>query len=252
MKDEDPIDLSAQILNKMFEDLNAMNSNLLTENKIRIGIELELRKKNIELQKALDKTNFLIGEVHHRSKNNLQLLSSLIFLETEINGLDSVSLFADRLQGKIIALGKVHEYLLKEIHETEINLGTYIQETASAIADSFGFNGGLEVSSGTNTVSSDTCSYIGLIINELISNSIKHAWISSSVSKKIMIEVSNTALTFELHYSDNGIGYNLSMLEKNDGHGLAIVRILCNEQLDGEIEQCSIHANCLLLKIPTG
>jgi two-component sensor histidine kinase len=254
-KKDEKISLSAQIQNKLIEDLHTVNAELNEEVKIRVAAEEELLKANKSLQESLKVKQSLIEEVHHRVKNNLQLMSSLLYLQAEEEGEEwTIKEFISSVQGRIIAIRNVHEMFLGNVQNDSVNIVEYLQNTIPLISKSLDFKGSISILGEENVqMRIDRCSYLGLVLNELISNSVKHAWKNHEDNRviKIIVKVDKKNV-LKIQYLDNGS--NIKSSSSKMGKGSFIVETLCTSHLQGTInncvQDCIEDLKCILIAIP--
>lgn len=172
---------------------------------LAIPLLIFIRKKNRKLNKLLQKNSFLLGELNHRTKNNLQLIVSLTARETnktshtEITGLTN-------LASKIESIASLHKQLYLNDELKSVRSKPYIEEIIASIEPFLKNNGiGIETDIDDVAIDSNQSLYIGLIINELFVNSIKHAFAGRS-DKHISIAVKSERKQLEIRYADNGTG----------------------------------------------
>lgn len=201
-----------------------------------------LEKQNKELKRTLiskEEKEILLKEIHHRVKNNLQIINSLIRLQSHYMTADN---FLDKLaetENRIRSMALVHEKLYKSEQLSRLNANTYISELTSNILDTFESNTPINIQYEIENIQYkiDSLIPLGLIINEIISNSIKYAFIGQSkgvITIKLKYD-SNKKITY-FQISDNGIGADLSYDQLcEDSLGMELIISLC-EQLDGEVE----------------
>lgn len=200
-----------------------------------------LEIQNKELKRTLiskEEKETLLKEIHHRVKNNLQIINSLIRLQSHYM---TAANYQDKLaetENRIRSMALVHEKLYKSNNFSKLNAKTYIQELTTNILNSFSPDTSITVNYNieSNEYSIDTLIPLGLIINEIISNSIKYAFVdhdSGEIIIKLKHDEQNQNTIFEL--SDNGIGADLTFNElSEDTLGMELIQSLC-EQLDGEL-----------------
>ena len=197
---------------------------------------LQLRKLNLHLEQQNDaiitknKENItLVKEVHHRVKNNLQIIISLLRMQrSQVKSAANKKHFDDMIN-RVMTMSMIHQRLYQEKEVSRINIQEYLQELAIEIqslsdgAKNVKFN----ITSSVEFVDLKTIVPLGLLINELISNSVKHAFKNEGDnSVNICIEDG-----FKLTYKDNG-----TWIEKGkmtDSYGIELIDVL-TEQLNGE------------------
>ena len=207
----------------------------------QVQAELAERKRAQEQLKAsLKEKEVLLKEIHHRVKNNLQIISSLLKLQsTYIKDSQIQGLFKDS-QNRIRSMALIHEKLYKSKDLSKIDFAEYIRDLTVNLLRSYNAktqNVQLKTTVNDIKLNIDTAIPCGLIINELISNSLKHAFTSASIDSELNISIySNNDDTFTLIVSDNGVGLPPDLdFQNTDSLGLELVCTL-TEQLEGTIE----------------
>jgi two-component sensor histidine kinase len=206
-----------------------------------------LENQNEELKRTLiskEEKETLLKEIHHRVKNNLQIINSLIRLQSHYM---SPTNFKDRLEdteNRIRCMALVHEKLYNSQDLSKLDSESYIIELAENLKSAYEFD--IEVKLEFNIkkiqLSIDTLIPLGLIINEIISNSLKYAFTGLEKGKiNITLEQKdNITLTI----SDNGIGADLSYDElSEDSLGMELIDSLCS-QLNGEFNLVTENGFC--------
>lgn len=128
-----------------------------------------------ELERHIRDKDTLLRELQHRVKNNLQMITALIRLETR-NGTPPDKSSLERLAGRVDSLAILYK-LLSDEHRVEIDLGVYLSQVASAVMTSHAMEGiRLDMKVDTYPVSIDVAMPTGLVVNELLTNALKHAF----------------------------------------------------------------------------
>lgn len=195
----------------------------------------ELQTRNIVIeQKVSSRTkmlNNLYRELHHRVKNNLQIILSIIRLQS--NKFDDKVLKEQflKLENRIKAIAKTHEILYLNDDIEKIDMYEYIFSLCEDIDASFN-NRNIEFDINSNVkMPLKTAVYLGIIINELVSNSMKYA----KTCTRIIINLEEKNSIFYLYVYDNGKGYESKSIS-DKSLGLKLVNNLVKDQLDGSIE----------------
>jgi two-component sensor histidine kinase len=161
------------------EELKKINKDLETTQNASLNIMADLDRQRKELDKSLQEKEALIREVHHRVKNNMQVISSLLKLQSfHIEDPALKAIFKDS-ENRISSMAKVHERLYRTEDLAHIDFGDYINSLAIDIFHSFGAKASnirLRVDVEDVALPIDTAIPCGLIINELITNAIKYAF----------------------------------------------------------------------------
>ena len=213
---------------------------LSTTSIIAIALESDERQKaEQETLKSLKDKELLLREIHHRVKNNLAVISSLLYLQSQKTTNKQVldSLTESQLRVKSMVL--VHEKLYRSKDLSSINYSEYIESLASSLFRTYEFDSKritLEMNVKEIYLDTDSASSVGLIINELISNSIKHAF-PGEKDGKITIDFGETGGgLYTLIVRDDGVGLPPGFdFQNTDTLGLKLVSTLV-EQIDGTLE----------------
>jgi PAS domain S-box-containing protein len=204
------------------------------------NITKEKRAKE-KLLSNLSEKDTLLREIHHRVKNNLQIISSLLSLQSGLNSknIDLTSLYTDS-QNRIKSMAAIHEMFYKSENLDKVDFSMYLKKLISDLIHTFrGPKNEITLDLKTTKVwvDLDTAIPLGLIINEIITNSLKHG---IKPGKNGVISVNFEKINEEslkLIIGDNGIG-TTNIIEKNNESTLGIMLInSLVEQLDGTIEQ---------------
>ncbi|MBD1936981.1 PAS domain S-box protein [Microcoleus sp. FACHB-68] len=206
---------------------------------VSVAIDITERQQAQEQLKAsLKEKEVLLKEIHHRVKNNLQIISSLLKLQSSyLKDPEAQALFKDSYN-RVRSMALIHEKLYRSSDLAKIDLADYIRNLLGNLFSSYGISSqAIELKLKVDNISLDVDTAIpcGLIINELVSNSIKYAF-TSDLGGKICVEFSlNKANDYILLVSDNGVGLPSDFdLEQTDSLGLQLVFNLA-EQLGGTI-----------------
>jgi two-component sensor histidine kinase len=195
------------------------------------SIELEIAKKTKDLEKTLESKKTLLRELHHRTKNNLQLILSLIRMQSDGSNEKVKQKFKD-LEGRISAIAKSHQLLYLKDDLQKINMDEYINELCNDLEGLSDKNLIIDIQVRQIYMPLREASYIGLIINELITNSIKYVNLSNII---ISIDMLKNQNQYSLEIKDNGVGFDYEKI-KTKGIGIKLVRTLVESQLDGKLD----------------
>lgn len=193
--------------------------------------------KNGELKKSDHEKAVLLKELHHRVKNNLQIVSSLLNMQGEsVKDPKALEAFREG-QHRVDAMAMIHKHLYSTDELTTVDISTYLERLVQSLAYSYGFNRrnfSLECNITSKPIDVDVAIPLGLIVNELASNAFKHAFVKNEKAHmQLTLLCENGELALEL--SDDGIGLPADFdLEKTDSFGLELVHTLV-KQLKGSI-----------------
>lgn len=214
------------------EERNKMQTKLIEEQKDN---ELKLNnlvaKKTNKLEIALEEKEVLLRELNHRVKNNMQTIISLIRLQNDEIEDAKINMLLSTIQNRISAMSHLHELLYRKDTITFVDAYEYFERIVHEIQQSFEHN--IEVEYDTNcTLSAESAIYCGLIINELLTNSFKHAF-DENESGFIKIDFFKNDNEYSLIYSDNGKGYDPTI--KKESLGLILIETLTKKQLKAQL-----------------
>ncbi|BAY30204.1 sensory box histidine kinase [Nostoc carneum NIES-2107] len=190
-----------------------------------------------KLKVSLKEKDILLKEIHHRVKNNLQIISSLLRLQSRyINDEQACELFQDS-HNRVRAMAIIHENLYQSNNLSKINFSDYLRSLVNNLLRSYGIK--LNIKSHLKIdkifLKIDTAISCGLIINELVSNSIKYAFAENQQGDIYIEMLQTTRNQYFLNISDNGVGLSQDIeVYKNQSLGLQLVWSLV-EQLQGTI-----------------
>ena len=196
-----------------------------------------------KLKSSLVEKDVLLREVHHRVKNNMQIVSSLLNLQTHYVEREETVNVLKESQGRVKTMAMIHEKLYQSQNLSHINIKSYIENLVTDIFYSYGVKKGTIkpiVNIEDVEMSLETAIPCGLIINELVTNSIKYAF-PNHREGVVKVTMTNNGSKYFLTVVDDGIGlpYNIGISNK-DTLGLQLVNSLRN-QLEGELDVYTDH-----------
>jgi len=199
-------------------------------------VNQQLRETNLQLKQRNKEKDLLLKEIHHRVKNNLQIISSLLRLQShEIKDVAAKEKFMDSVN-RIKSISNLHETIYKSENILSIDMNTYLQNLALNLIESYSIKKVIEldIQSELINVDNDHIVPISLILNEMISNSIKHGFANTNSGKiSILISRLNDENKYRLLYSDNG---SWVTSKKNNSFGTELIQSLVG-QLNGTIDR---------------
>ena len=204
-------------------------------------LDITDRKLAEEQVKAnLKEKETLLQEIHHRVKNNMQVISSLLKLQSNSYDDERIKKPLLESQNRVKAMAAVHENLYKSKNLSSISILPFLKELTTSILASYQLsseNITLEIDSDEIFINIEQASPLGLIVNELVSNSLKHAFTDGHKGEiHINLKRGNDD-HIHLCFSDDGIGMPVSLDWRNsDSLGLKLVLNLAENQLDGSIK----------------
>ncbi|MEQ9402942.1 MAG: PAS domain S-box protein [Cyclobacteriaceae bacterium] len=203
-----------------------------------IGVMYENTKDKelqLKLETSLEEKNILLKEVHHRVKNNMQLVSSILALKSyDLKDENSKEIFSE-INERIKSMAVIHDQLYKFYNVSEINISEYLNHIARELS--------VMIGSGDNTITVDADSKLfevdkallfGLIVSELVSNAFKHSF-SKRREGTVQIIFKSKGAVNRLSVLNNGVKIPVSILDdKSTGLGISLIKTFAR-QLNGEL-----------------
>lgn len=168
--------------------------------------------RRVALEEALERNKFLMREIHHRVKNNIQAVSSLVRMQPLPQDRK------DDLTRRIAAMAAVHEQIYGADQFDRVEVASYVERLVSEVADGFRADVKIETHIEPLTLSPDKAMPLGLIVNELATNAFKHAF-SNRSDGRLFVSLSVEGQTAQLVFDDDGPGFR-SDREKGMGSRL--------------------------------
>lgn len=203
----------------------------------QVEMENQIRTLNKELRKNLQlkssDNELLVKEMHHRVKNNLQVISSILNLQKIHVDDEKAKEILDLCVKRIKSMAIIHDSLYSNSNHSNIVPEKYIQNLVELYkSDKVNFH--IDVNSPT--IGLDVMVPVALIVNELIANSCNHAF-KEEEKGDIFIDLKNSD-KFILNYRDTGIGMNMNQEKTKSSFGLEMIETLC-KGMEGEYELSS-------------
>ncbi|MEA2754546.1 MAG: hypothetical protein QOJ54_835 [Aliidongia sp.] len=211
------------------------------------------KQKEARLHKVLQEKDVLLSEIHHRVKNNLQVIYSLLDLQaTRISDPAMLDILRDS-QNRIRSMVQIHQTLYQSKDFAEVDFGQFLDALIPALIASYGIDGNkvsLTIKAEQVRLPIDAAVPCGLVVNELISNALKHAFPRGRGGEIKVRLTHDTDRSVILSVSDNGIGLP-DGLEMTDPTtlGLQLVALLA-DQLGGDVSVHRIDPTQFTLKFP--
>jgi two-component sensor histidine kinase/CheY-like chemotaxis protein len=231
-------ELEQQVLERT-EALSRTNEDLRAEMDERERIETKLKK-------SLEEKEILLKEIHHRVKNNLQIISSLLNLQSRyINDEEMLDMYKES-QNRVKSMAIIHEKLYQSEDLARIDFGDYVKSLVIDLFNSYGVDKSftnLDINIDDVLLDINTAIPCGLIVNELVTNSIKHGFPVNRAKQLSFNEKDSIAVTitkedgfYDMSVYDNGTGFpdNLDF-HNTDSLGMQLV-ISLTSQLRGTVE----------------
>lgn len=210
-----------------------------SQNNAEVSLEKELIQMQMQIiTKQNDEMKTLLKETHHRIKNNLQVVHSLLkFQSRELEDLEVVKMFTET-QNRVLSMALLHEKLYQSYSLKNVNANEYLKLLVKEFIENYGIdkNISFEINVGNFILGSNTLVPLGLLTNELISNSLKHGFKKQKKGhiKVLLKKISN--LKYRLTIADNGIGIPKDFFEnKSKSLGKKLIKTF-TKQLLGNIK----------------
>ncbi|MFP4546749.1 MAG: sensor histidine kinase [Fidelibacterota bacterium] len=242
------------LYNQMEDEVRRRASQIRDQN---FKLQEEVRKRNIaekNLKKALKEKEYLFRELHHRVKNNLQLISSIINLQIKDTKNSEVKTLLLESRQKLKSMALIHDFVYDTGTSDKINLSDYLdflcrEVYRSAVKHFSQIQLQREIEKDIVT-SVKTALPCGLIINELLTNSAKHAF-PGEKNGTIHIALQAGENSLQLLVTDDGIGMTKEEFQKQDKClGLNLVKLLVENQLKGKLNFDGSNGTSFQFKIP--
>jgi len=217
----------------------------------KFDIEDHRKAAEEKIRASLIEKEMLLKEIHHRVKNNLQVITSLINLQSaNISDKRVLRVFRES-QHRIHSIALVHEKLYKSENLSEIDFGSYATSIVQELIRAYSIPDKLNIKVDIDHVyiGIDNAIPLGLVINELITNALKYAFPNQGKGQITISLKSVSDQDYELTVADNGAGMDKDVIIKDKGLGLQLVGILA-EQLGGHLKIECNNGSRFILRFP--
>jgi two-component sensor histidine kinase len=225
----------ADRIKQLQKEKNDVNTKLIYQQQHeQEKLKLKVTEKTIDLKNTLDEKEILLKELNHRVKNNMQTIVSLIRLQ--IDEIDDVEIknILSTTYNRVNAMSHLYEMLFVQKKISNVDATDYFTMLISEIQESY--NQDIQIHLDiTSELKLDQAVYCGLILNELITNSFKHAFTSSHGN--IYIKLAKDKIKYLLSVSDDGVGYDKNV--SSNSLGLVLINSLVKSKLYGTVDICS-------------
>ncbi|MEE9349038.1 MAG: histidine kinase dimerization/phosphoacceptor domain -containing protein [Flavobacteriaceae bacterium] len=209
-----------------------------------------LASNNIQLNKALGDNEILLKETHHRVKNSLQMISSLLYLQSENIEDEKAAASVKDGQIRVKSMALIHQKLYQKDNLTGVEVSDYINDLAESVFQSHNVSNediNLSIDVDKMILDIDTITPIGIIINELIVNALKHAFDETSIKPKIIISLIKKQDALVLKVADNGKGFKPDT-KKEKSFGMKLIKSL-SRKLKADLTILSKNGTEVVLNI---
>lgn len=220
--------------------------------KVRQKSNVALAQKNEIITKTLGEKEFLMKEIHHRVKNNLQVISSLLSLQSQHlkdpEAIKSIKESRDRVK----SMALIHQNLYEEDRQLYLEINEYITKLTQSLFQSYNIEPDrilLQTNISKMVLDVDTVTSLGLIINELVTNSLKYAF-PENRSGSLIVNVNKEQNYLVLQVKDNGVGVPEDFdLTKLKSFGYQIIRSF-SAKMKAELNVYNNEGTNFVMKIP--
>ncbi len=228
--------LIVNFINKQYKELNALIS--------------KGQDDKIIINSALNEKDILLAEIQHRVKNNLAVIIGLFNLQKEGADNEKVKESLNEAKNRVLSIAMVHERLYKKSDLSKINLKNYISELTKEIVFSHSLSDKILVLEELENIEVDITKAvpIGLIINEAITNSLKHAFSDSQIEPTIKVSLATNFDLVNIKMHDNGRGFT-NTKRSDKSLGLTLIESLA-DQIDGNIHYSNGNGTTVKLSFP--
>ncbi|MBR9846174.1 MAG: sensor histidine kinase, partial [Algicola sp.] len=198
----------------------------------------QLESLNSELDTKNQQNELLLKEIHHRVKNNLELVKSLIALQSAQLEDSPTKDAMIASQNRVQSMGIIHQKLYQGKNLGSIDMKDYFVNLSDGILDTFNAEDKVKIECAMDQLELDvdTAVPIGLIVNELLTNALKYAFPKDNTGTIEISLAQPNAETITLKVIDNGIGKTKHATPKGTGFGSQLVKLL-TQQLNGIMEE---------------
>ena len=196
-----------------------------------------LTEKNTIINQSLNEKELLMREIHHRVKNNLQVISSLLNMQSNFVEDSKATAAVMESKNRVHSMSLIHQSLYQQDDVTEVNIAEYFEQLLANLENGYHQEDKeIEVISDIESlaVDVDIAIPLGLIVNELVSNAYKHAFINRSKGE-IFVKFSKAGDTYSLIISDNGKGNDGKPLVRKKSLGMILINDL-SKKLRADVE----------------
>lgn len=201
------------------------------------------------ITKALSEKDLLLREIHHRVKNNLQLVSSLLTMQGRSINDETAIQAINEGKSRVRSMAIIHQDLYNKENLTGISVKSYIEKLTQELFSTYRIDDNkidLQMKVEDIELDVDTIVPLGLIINELITNSLKYAW-PNDIEGTLLIELKKTESQIVLTVKDDGIGYDPTTVREGS-FGATLISAL-TLQLEGECTVSTDNGSTVVISI---
>jgi two-component sensor histidine kinase len=213
----------------------------------------EIRNRTADLNARLKEREVLLREIHHRVKNNLQILASLLRLTGSFPSQGGPGKLLQAAEQRILSMALVHQQLYDTDHLEEVDLAEYLENLSNYVVQAYQEEGEvrMERSLSPHTVPIDIAVNLGLIVTEALSNSLLHAFSADQRDRRIALSLVGVNGQITIEIRDNGRGIGSDAMNTSSPHGLGLILIdSLTSQLHGSFNFTSSNGTTFVCTAP--
>ena len=247
---QDMVDrLSEEVATRERAEADLRNLNTELEERVRARTS-DLEKANEQLQAGIRAREVLLQELHHRVKNNLQVVSGLLTMQS--HDVPALAPYFRDSSSRVEAMGRVHEQLYRSSDLSALNLGDYLGDAVKHLARIYGredIEVNFDAPRAPVYVTFESATAVVLILNEALSNVFKHAF-PDGTAGEVSIAFERDAGGMRIIVADNGVGLSGVSRPGAPSMGMKLMQMLAN-QIRGEVEVRENQGKVWTLHLPT-
>ncbi len=219
---------------------------------IAVGVNFRKSRRQSHVLKLRSEENErLLKEVHHRVKNNLEIVSSLLELQADKLTDPEASKAIQAGRSRVLSIGLLHQKLYQDRAVGSVEMAGYLRDLAELLLQTYGAEKEVELSLKLASITFDLeqALPVGLIVNELVTNAMKYAFTSEAVGQLEVGFEETPNNTYRLWVADNGPGKTSDINTKGTGFGSELIRLL-TFQLGGTLKEANVQG--LLVEVIFG
>ncbi|MDF2449342.1 MAG: histidine kinase/PAS protein [Bacteroidota bacterium] len=223
----------------------------LRNQQITLQQEVRLRNKSEDLlKKSLQEREVLLAEIHHRVKNNLAIISALLNLQKDNLKEEHSKQIFEETRNRIYAMSLIHNLLYENNSFSKIDFGEYVHKFCENISQSYNLSEGIIIEHNIEEIEIDinTAVPLALMLNELLTNAIKHAFVNQKSGKISVGLAKSENKKYKFWVSDSGIGMDESKINST-GMGMDLIHSLV-DQVDGSLEYMKNNGSQFTVNLP--
>ena len=226
------------------------------QKKINEQLEEIVKDRTKLIMQQRDEKEVLLKEIHHRVKNNLQIINSLLSIQSAYTKDENALKLFDEAKNRIRAMALIHEKMYRTKDLSDINFNDYVNSLLKDLIETYAINKKIKLNILIPEIKFgiDTSIPLGLLLNEIISNSLKYAFDDTVQNPEIIVQLFYDRENDEylLKVGDNGKGMPREIFEKTDlpSLGMELIKIFV-QQLDGTIDMLNDKGTIYYIRFKT-